>query len=263
MFLFIQYLQPLDLFPFENYYLVREMEINTKKPLVRWIIGPVTRSGFQCLKSSIESFVKHYDVDVMVCFNCDRHQLSNVRNYDLFDQRVFAKNTSHEPKGVSWKLYPTRIALDRHEIIVDNDIVFEEKIEEIDNFLAGDHTLMLQGTTTAFGRFAKHISPGISINSGIYGMPPGFDLNKYFNFYIGNGWENNAQHKLSYTFDEQGLVALSLLDYQNYRIIPNTVITNCEKELIPGKAMHFIGLNRDELHYPYRLWKSKQRRMYL
>ena len=96
-------------------------------------------------------------------------------------------------------------------------------------------------------------------------MPPGFDLHKYVDFYCQSDWELNAlgEHKASKTFDEQGLVAIALLNYSNYVIIPATSVTNCEKELTLAKGMHFIGLNRRTFHRPFALYRSINTKLYL
>jgi hypothetical protein len=231
--------------------------------VARWTIGSTTNAGFECLQRSIESFTQFYDVKVVICHNCPREMLPTL-SANFVDQKKYL-NSEIKPKGVAWKLYPPRIAPDTHEIQIDNDIVFEEQIEEIDQFFAGDCTLLLQASSRNYGRFDNHVPPGHCINSGIFGMPPGFNFEKYINFHVHTEWEENAtgKHAASKTFDEQGLVAFALLNYHRYIIIPETTVTNCENNLIHGKGLHFIGLNRDEFHEPYRVFKSKLQKIYL
>jgi hypothetical protein len=97
---------------------------------------------------------------------------------------------------------------------------------------------------------------GYCINSGIFGLPPGFDLQKYIVFF-GDQWEHNVWHS-SYTWDEQGLVAFALLDYPRCCIIPHSTITNCEVEFRPAAGMHFVGLNRRKRHLPYLQYKFRK-----
>lgn len=229
-------------------------------PLVRWTIGSVTKAGFQSLALSITSFRHFYpDIDALVCFNCDEEQLywlpSDVEKYDQHTHQ----NDSLPPMGVAWKLYPPRITPDRHELFIDNDIVFLERVPEIDQFLEQDVTLLLEGLSRNYGRYEKHVPRPYCINSGIFGCPPGFHLDKYVKFFGGSEWQQNAfgEYAASKTFDEQGLVALALLDYKKFVIIPNTSVTNCERRLTKGKGLHFVGVNRNEFHRPFRLFLNQ------
>jgi hypothetical protein len=237
------------------------------KPLARWTIGNSTPAGYECLRLSIESFLKFYDAEVVVCHNCTQETISLLcfEDFLLIDQLEIAKNSKIAPAGVSWKLYPPRIDQTRHEIVIDNDIVFEKPIEQIDLFLKNDCTLLLQGDSRTYGRFERYVDPKYEINSGIYGMPPGFDLKKYVDFYCQTDWELNAhgQHKESKTFDEQGLVAIALLNYKKHVIIPATTVTNCERELLMSNGMHFIGLNRRSFHRPFALYRSRNIKFHL
>lgn len=236
------------------------------KPLARWTVGPVRPDGFDCLLLSVESFVRLYDVEPVICYNCPPENLSHLAaRFRLIDQREHLSSCPVPPLGVAWKLYPPRLAPDRHEILIDNDLVIGEKLPEIDKFLSSDCTLMLEDHARAYGRFDKHVRPGLAINSGMYGMPPGFDMQRYVDFYAGEGWERNATgvHRESGTFDEQGLVAIALSSYVDSVIISATCVTNCEHQLVPGSGHHFIGLNRRAFHRPYRLYKCRNTKLYL
>jgi len=234
------------------------------KPIARWTIGNTSAAGYECLQLSIKSFLKFYDAEVVICHNCPENNLPTMP-FRLIDQQIISEKSKIKPTGVSWKLYPPRIDINRHEIVIDNDIIFMDQIPEIDAFLKNDCTLLLEGDSRTYGRFERYVPEGYQINSGIFGMPPRFDLHKYVDFYCRSDWEINAfgQHKESKTFDEQGLVALALLNYHKYAIIPSTSVTNCERELVMAKAMHFIGLNRRKHHYPYALYKSAKTKLYL
>lgn len=242
------------------------------KPLVRWTIGPVSPDGFKCLCESIDSMMSLYDIDPVICFNCNRQMIDeNLATVSarfplrLIDQQQYADNSRIKPKGVAWKLYPSRLDLSRHEIVIDNDLIIKNRITQIDEFLESSSTLILEETSRTYGRFEKHVNPNLCINSGLYGMPPEFDLQKYVDFYVGEGWQKNAtgEHDKSETFDEQGLVALALSSHKSYIKIPYSVITNCERNYEEGHGMHFIGLNRRAFHEPFRLYQSTKQKLYL
>lgn len=238
------------------------------KPLVRWTIGDATPQGYECLAESIRRFTGLYDVQPLICHNCDVEKLDFLGAVPKFDQRTLS-GVGPKPAGVAWKLCPTRLAPERHELLIDSDIILERAVPEIDRFFNNDCTLLLGATGRTYGRFERHVAPGMCINSGIYGMPPSFDLQRFVDFYAGEGWEVNAlgEHKENVTFDEQGLVAFALLSYRESVIIPHTSVTDCSRYLddSDGKAkgFHFIGLNRWKRHRPYRLYRWRHTKSYL
>jgi hypothetical protein len=232
-------------------------------PIARWTIGKTNSDGYECLKMSIESFLRFYDAEVVICHNAPVESLPvDLRRFRLIDQSLHL-DVGPQPKGVAWKLYPPRIDINCHEICIDNDIVFNTEIKEINKFFKLKCTLMLEDNSRTYGRFEKHVPPGFKINSGIYGMPPGFDLESFVRFYSGENWEKNAfyQHDKSETFDEQGIVALALLSHPDYLIIPNKTVANCEHVFTEAKGNHFIGLNRRNFHGPFRLYRSLSQKL--
>lgn len=239
---------------------------NINKPIARWTIGQVKPDGFKCLVDSINNFKKLYDVEIVICYNCDINNLPDiVSQFRLIDQQKHIGDIEAKPKGVSWKLYPPRLDINRHELFIDNDMVIINKIPQIDEFFKSDCTLLLEDTSRTYGRFEKHVPPNKFINSGIFGIPPKFDMKNFIDFYVGSEWENNASHEhaKNITWDEQGLVALALLNYHKNLTIPNTCITNCEHHLVNGKGLHFVALNRRNFHSPFRLWHSRNCKIHL
>ena len=220
------------------------------RTIFRFTIGPVTELGFLCLKHAITQVRKLYDPEIVVCYNCDVEKLSDL-SVELIDQKQL-KHQGPPPIGVTWKLYPPRLDIDSYEIVIDNDVILNEKIPDVDSFLQGNHALLLEEDSRTYGRFHRHVPAHLRINSGLYGLPPGFEFGKYVKTYAGDKWEENAkgEYAASRSFDEQGLVAL-ILSSQRHKIIPKTVITNCERRWIHGKGCHFIGVNRNETHKPF------------
>jgi hypothetical protein len=235
------------------------------KPLARWTIGITNRHGYDCLVDSILSFTDLYDVDIALCHNCPVEQLPHLPGVTRIDQRELVNPDWPKPVGVSWKLYPTRLEPLRHEIVIDNDIVFNKRIPEIDQFFTSDCTLILGAAGRTYGRFEKHVPPGLCLNSGIYGLPPNFNLDAFVTLYAGKEWEQNAhgEHAENVTFDEQGIVAFALSTYKRCVIIPATSVTDCEDRLVPGDGHHFIGLNRRRFHRPFMLHKLRHHKFYL
>jgi hypothetical protein len=153
------------------------------KPLLRWTIGDVMPDGYECLVESIYSFLRLYEGEPVVCYNCPRPKIAEIESQlspfvRFIDQNYYLDSCPVPPMGVAWKLYPPRLDKTRHELVIDNDIVLNKPVKEIDNFFTGHGTLLLGGTGRTYGRFERHVPPSRCINSGLYGMPPGFDMQK-------------------------------------------------------------------------------------
>lgn len=237
--------------------------------LVRWTIGPVKKAGFACLAESVRKMQSLYpNANFVICHNglsTDQKNDLLAINIELIHQEELITNIHFgdfppTPIGVAWKLYPPRLNLEGHEIFIDNDLIINEHIDEIDRFITGDTTLLLQEKTRHYGKFERHVPPGYSINSGLFGLPPHFNFEHYIKFYTSK-WEENCGHS-SKTWDEQGLVAAILLGHKHI-IIPDTTITNCEKQYTPGKGLHFIGLNRRGFHTPFADYRTRNIKIYL
>lgn len=230
-----------------------------QKPVVRWTIGPVQSAGFDCLKRSITAFQNLYDADLYVCHNGiepARVATLAMAGVTLVDQESL---TQASPIGVAWKLYPGRLDINRHELFIDNDLIIEQRIAEIDRFFQEDTTILLEGNSRDYGRFERHVPPEFNINSGVFGVPPGLDIDKILNGFR-HRWEYNCPNA-SATWDEQGFVAATLLSYNKYLIISKNDITNCELDLLPAKGMHFVSLNRSKFHPYFALYKSTNIKM--
>lgn len=230
--------------------------------LLRWIIGPVRREGFVCLSHSVRSAKKLYpELNLLICHNrLDDDQLALVNRLDVptFDQKDAEGITATRPNnnfGFCWKLYPPRISLGEHEIVMDNDVVLEKRVPQIDSFLNGDHTLFCEGVLGLHGRFGKHIE-GVKVNSGIYGMPPGFDFAAVCRKICGekklSSWERRH--------DEQGIVGATLLSYDEPLIVPLTTVAFLRPHAKYQSGFcgyHFSGINSRPDHPPWRQHLSK------
>lgn len=236
-------------------------------PIFRWTIGPVQPAGFDCLKRSIKSATNLYECEAVICHN----RLNDKQLDELHDLRVRLLSQETDPAaqtinpiGVAWKLIPPRLDINRREIFIDNDLIIVKRIPEIDYFLASSSTLLLEADSRTYGQFDRHVPPDKNINSGLFGLPIGFDLQRYISFYV-DDWQINSgsANELSKTFDEQGLVAFVLLSHPDYKIISSKTITNCEHHFESSFGMHFVGLNRVLHHRAYAHYKSTTCRLYL
>lgn len=202
------------------------------KPLVRWVIGDVSVEGFDCLRHSISCWRKIYGTtfDLMVCHNNCRWNINSL-NVPTLDQTKISG--TGKPCSTAWKLYPARLRLDAHEIILDNDLVIFGSIEQLDDYLnSQDMFIVSHAVHRRYGRFDSLVKSDMKINTGFIGYPPGFDLSKH----IPNidDWEH---------FDEQGLIG-SILSNKTVSIIPLDEISVCYNRYSLGRSgVHFVGLN--------------------
>lgn len=211
-----------------------------QKPVVRWTAGP-PRSRFDdaILRRSVIDFRKFYG-DVFDCFLC-----LNGRDAlgldDLGAEVIIQKPTigTLEPKGVAWKLYPPRLRPESHEIFIDHDVVLVERIDAIEEFLASEDAFLYSGSSPAsrnYGRFGSLVDDGFHLNSGLFGLPPGFR----FDFGLVGEWRDY--------FDEQGFVAASLCHRPNLIKVGIEDLWICDGDEIPkAKGYHFVHDRREEM----------------
>ena len=218
--------------------------------------------GFNCLKEAVEAFSNLYaNVDLMICHNqLKNYQIAELEKIGIPLHEQIHSGDGFDPHGVAWKLYPRRLRKDGHEIVIDNDILIKEKIPQIDEFFSSNSTLVYEAAKPMYGQLAKFVPKTPCVNSGIYGMPPGFDFDKKVSFYartMGKGWLNNCNQG-RYTWDEQGMVAACMLNHPSHLLITLDQVTNCELDLDDSKlGIHFVGLNRYKNHKPWREWRMK------
>lgn len=217
-------------------------------PIARWNVGPVKRAGINCLRRSVTKFAELYpEFTRVICFNQMDGTLFDGWPAHLMSQQQFKNIYQQEPLDgyqVHWKLFPPRLANMRHEIAIDNDILIERRIPEIDAFLQSDKPLVYEGRHRLFGMFDDRVKPGLQINSGIYGVPPFFDLNCRIKKLLEAPWQGK--------FDEQGAIAASLTEGDFIMIsqkqLPIVEQTESLTDSPERCGYHFVGLNYYDSH---------------
>jgi hypothetical protein len=222
------------------------------KPLVRWTIGNVNKTGHEILKKSIRSFKKLYpNFDYIVCYNEIKYNDSDkIEGIEYFSQSHECCDIPVKPFSINaWKLFPPRLRINSYELFLDNDLVIHKKIPQIDEFLNNDRPLCY-GTHDKhrdfpYGRFSNFFSKNENnfiLNSGIFGLPPGYDFEKEIIYFI-----NKISLKKWEYFDEQGLVAKCLLNKKPIFINANE-ISNCWMDYKHGEyGCHFCEHNTKNL----------------
>ena len=127
---------------------------------------------------------------------------------------------------------------DSHEIIVDNDVIIEKRLDEIDTscpLIVSSSCARLISDSS--GRFSNALPVNIKLNTGLYGMPPGFDLASRINSFGIGEWEDY--------FDEQGATSLALYS-DDLIVIPlsKVSVNACPEYIKASHGTHFVGINR-------------------
>ncbi len=257
------------------------------KPLARWTIGKVSKTGHEILKESIISFKKIYpEFDYTVCYNeIELEDLETLENVSYFQQTHDCCNIQVKPFSINaWKLFPPRLRINSHEIFLDNDIVIHKRIPQIDKFLQSNkplcygcndmrinkHRRLPYGAFSSFfsiynpasikhreiaqaveGSFTHNKkSKKFILNSGIFGLPPNYEFEHEIIKFL-----KEANLKKWEYFDEQGLVAKCLLN-KDPIFINDIEISNCWLDYKHGKyGCHFCEHNSTK-RIPWEKYKN-------
>jgi hypothetical protein len=180
---------------------------------VRWTVGDVSPRGFEALRLSIWGAWRLFGAEAgyVVCVNGIAPEEARGRTGPIsaaIGWRVPGEIPDHirrvldagMAEGVAWKFAPLRLFPDRHELALDNDCIVLAMPEALRAWLqGGDRCLIAEGVRLGFGQFPDLCGPEPR-NSGIRGLPPGFDLGDAL-----AGVLARPPTKLRSELDEQGL----------------------------------------------------------
>lgn len=238
------------------------------KNVFRWTIGNTSKEGLECLRISIKTLTKIYKdrFDYYVCYNnCN---VQNLREYvGHHPVKIIKQDWStcplpiDEQKNIGtslWKFCPSRININVHEIICDNDIVFIESINEIEEFLTKNVGLITEDPIKHQGKFGHLFDEDEKFNAGLVGLPPGYNLKDD----LYKIWAENGSHETILQADEQGLISAALKKINFIKIPKSEIILIRPKgEVVDlaqhkkidffkkGKAYHFSGVNKKNHNY--------------
>ena len=158
-------------------------------------------------------------------------------------------------QGVGWKLAPLRMFPDRWEIALDNDCILWDAPPSMRAWLAHDgepaQCLLAQDVRACYGQFAGQCPCG-ERNTGIRGVPPGFDLETALREVI----EQRQRQVLTSELDEQGLQTAALSLGPPMRVVTLDEVSVCSPFHPhlpePGRCgAHFVGLNARHIAWDY------------
>ena len=218
---------------------------------VRWTVGDVSARGFEALRLSVLGAAKAFGPDAAytVCVNtvpvaAVRARTGNlpvtwhsVGPDDLASLRPYLDAGLAE--GVAWKLAPFRLFPNSYELAFDNDCIVWSEPPTVAAWRHTGRCLLAADAAPAFGRFASICGPEPR-NSGIRGLPPGYDLGAALTRVL-------AAHPgpLATELDEQGLQVAALSDAM---VVPieDVSISSPFPPHSNGMGLcgaHFVGLN--------------------
>ncbi len=234
---------------------MKEVDPTSTKPLIRWSLGPGSAAGQLVLIRSISLLRGLFgnSVDYIVCHNqLAQSQLSFLQDTGvfLFDQEHARFSLPFEPANVAWKLYPPRLRPASHELFIDNDILLWQIPQPIHDFLLTDAVVYTHGLFRAYGGFAESVPVHANINTGIFGVPPLFDLGKY----LVSLMEASSSQLWLDRFDEQGMVSSILALHPRQLEISLDDVSICHDGARPAARCghHFVSINSGDL----RGWRN-------
>jgi hypothetical protein len=223
-----------------------------KRPILRWTFGPCYNNGLLILLESIRrAQIIYGDIFDLVVVHNGQTEDKLAKIADTGIRMVAADPTSLPipPSACKWKLYPPRLDISVHEIVIDNDWVFTKRLPIIDLFLKDDATMIYEGLHGEHGSFKHMVPEVISVNSGCYGMPPGYDFcEEIRKLLIATGHKKWKDH-----FDDQGVVGGTLPYYPRMYVVLQRDIPCLgpySYEGLPSDAYgyHFVSANQNNPH---------------
>lgn len=227
---------------------------------IRWTIGNVSPRGFESLRLSVwgawgifgteadyEVYVNTVSVDDarervgtvpdVVTWHTADHLVPGWLRARFLDAGM--------AEGVAWKLAPLRCFPDRRELALDNDVILWDLPVALEGWLADqspERCLLAEDVTSRLGQFDS-VCAGRALNSGIRGLPAGFDLERWLCAVL----EEHPATLVS-ELDEQGLQAAALTRVTEPHVVSVEDVSICSPFPPhlprPGRCgAHFVGLN--------------------
>lgn len=233
---------------------------------VRWTIGAAHPRGFEALKLSISGAARLFGPEAayVVCVNGIAPDEARARTGDVpvavdwrpcegLPEFLLPFLDHGMAEGVAWKFAPLRLFPDRFELALDNDCILWDLPEALEAWLAagaGDRCVLAEDVRPCFGQFAD-LCPPHPLNTGIRGLPPGFDLARAM-----QGILEARPAGLASELDEQGLQVAALSRAAPPLIVRLDEVTVCSPfwphlaEL--GRCgAHFVGLNVRQIPFDH------------
>lgn len=233
---------------------------------IRWTIGDVNPNGFEALRLSVWGAWKIFGREAKYAIFVNSIPLSQARDRvghlpEVVVWHAVADGTppclqghvdASMSEGTSWKFKPPQAFPERFELALDNDCILWEMPDALRVWLEGEpnRCLIAEDIRPAFGQFAR-ICGEAPRNSGIRGLPPGFDLQRTLKSVL-----RDHPVILRSELDEQGLQVAAVARDAPPLVVKTEDVAICSPfyPLSPelGRCgAHFVGLNTKRLPWDY------------
>lgn len=238
----------------------------SKPPIgIRWTIGDVSPRGFEALRLSIWGARRLFGPDAALAVCVNSVPLDDARRRTgpvpaavewraAGDLPGFLENhlDGAMAEGVAWKLAPLRLFPDRYELSLDNDCILWQLPAAIEDWLEEEEPrcLIAADVKLALGAFA-HLTRPEPRNTGIRGLPPGYDLGGALRAVL-----ERHPVPLASELDEQGLQVVALDLGRPAHVVTSEDVTICSpfwphRPELGRCGAHFVGLNSRALPWSY------------
>lgn len=229
---------------------------------IRWTIGDVRERGFIALALSLRGAHRLFGdrARYVVCVNSISVDRARALTGPVPGAVEWERVPDEPPawlepylgpgmaEGVAWKLSPPRRFPDMLELALDNDVVLWSVPPAMRAFLDdGQRCLLAEDVRPAFGVFARWCGPR-PLNTGIRGLPPGFDLERRFSLLL-----SRSGVRLDSELDEQGLQVAALIA-ESPLVVTLADVPICSPfpphlSELGEHGAHFVGLNTRRLSF--------------
>jgi hypothetical protein len=243
---------------------------------LRWTLGDVSERGFEALRLSIWGAWHVFGARAayVVCVNSipareARERTGPVppaiewRPVTLDDAPAFLRTLLARgmAEGTGWKFAPLRVFRERCEIALDNDAILWALPPSLERWLGGGaargECLLAEDVRPCHGQFERLVPRGRSLNSGIRGLPPGFDFEATIRATIAvREQEASAPLVFASELDEQGLQAAALSRAGPLHAVTVQEVAICSpfhphSPYLGSCGAHFVGLNARHIAWDY------------
>ena len=234
---------------------------------IRWTVGDVSPAGFEALRLSVHGAFRLFGPKAryVVCVNSLAPEEARRRAGPVPSQVTWRRIAGHLPaalrpfldsgmsEGTAWKLVPLRIDPDAFELALDNDVILWRLPEALRRWLAepkAGHRVIASDVTPAHGAFAD-LCGSEPRNSGIRGLPPGFDFGAEVAGIL-------AEHPAALVseLDEQGLQIAAISRHGKPLAVSTDEVSICSPfhPHSPKRGTcgaHYVGLNARDIPWTY------------
>jgi hypothetical protein len=239
---------------------------------LRWTVGDVSERGFAALGLSVWGAHRLFGPDAAFLICCNTVPLADAqaRTGPLPPSVRWQDGGSALPdwllphlgpgmaEGVAWKFSPLRAFPDRFELSLDNDCILWDWPQALRDWLGGggDRCVLAEDVRPAFGQFAPDCGEAPR-NSGIRGLPPGFDLAAALRGALAaRGAAQGAPVVLLSELDEQGLQVAALSRHAPPLVVRTEEVSICSpfwphQPEFGRCGAHFVGLNARHIAWNY------------